>query len=330
MSWNKAEERGTEFGLRLMLACLRLFGVRFTRLMSEPPILYYFLFSRGARRASRDYLRHLAATPAGRKALGREPNAWTSLQQFRAFGHGMVDRAAFWAGMGGRYSVDFQKRQMLLDMFEKRRGAILLGAHLGSIEVLRALVTDKSTPVNILVYRNNALKFNAALRAIDPSLELRAIHIEMGSIQFILDLQAAVARGELVAILGDRAELGGEKRTGRCEFLGQEADFPLGPLLIAHLVECPVFLMFALKRGPFSYEVCLESFAERILLDRKRREQDLKDWLGRYVQRLEAHCLSAPLQWFNFYDFWRGPKVDATAGDTPRGTAPPKGEHGPG
>jgi hypothetical protein len=26
--------------------------------------------------------------------------------------------------------------------------------------------------------------------------------------------------------------------------------------------------------------------------------------VARYASRLEAHCLLAPTQWFNFFDFW--------------------------
>jgi predicted LPLAT superfamily acyltransferase len=26
--------------------------------------------------------------------------------------------------------------------------------------------------------------------------------------------------------------------------------------------------------------------------------------IARYAQRLEHYCLMAPLQWFNFFDFW--------------------------
>ena len=304
MSWDKARERGSVRGMRFMIWCLRLFGIRTARLVSEPAILYYFLTGRSARKASREYLRRVAAFPEGLRALGGEPNAWTSWMHFRTFGHSLLDRTCFWAGLGDRFEVDFPARAELARPLAEKRGALLLGAHLGSIDVLRALVTKKSTPVNILMFADNAQKLHAVLKSIDPSLDFRAIQIEPGSIQFVLDLQACIARGEFVALLGDRPELASEKRTARASFLGAQAAFPLGPLWIAHLLECPVYLLFALKRAQNSYEVCLEPFAERILLDREHRERDLQLWLERYVRRLEAQCLSTPLQWFNFYDFW--------------------------
>ncbi len=314
MSWNKAAERGSVVGMRFVVLCLRMFGIRVARFVSEFPIFYYFLSSARARRASRTYLCRVAAFPAGLRALVKQPDSWMVWKHFRSFGHSLVDRAAFWSGLGGRFRVDFPARPALVALREQKRGALLLGAHLGSIDVLRALATQTMAPVNFLMFRNEAQKFNAVLRSIDNSHEkLRAIAIDPGSIQFVIELQAAIARGELVAILGDRADLASEKRTARATFLGAQAAFPLGPLWIAHLLECPVYLLFALKRGPDSYEICLESFAERILLDRKRRDLDLQTWLERYVRRLEAHCLSTPLQWFNFYDFWPAEKASAQA-----------------
>ncbi len=304
MSWIRTSERGSVLGMRFMIWCLRLFGRRVAHLVSEPAILYYFLSSSGARAASRDYLRRVATFPEGLRALGGEPGLWTSWVHFRAFGQSLLDRACFWAGMGDRFQVEFPARAELARLQAEKRGALLLGAHIGSIDVLRALVTKKATPVNILMFKANAQKINAALRSVDPKLDFRAIQIEPGSIQFIFDLQKCIERGEFVAMLGDRPELSSEKRTARAQFLGTEASFPLGPLWIAHLLGCPVYLIFALNRGRDSYEACLEPFAERILLDRKHREHDLQVWLERYVRRLEAQCLSTPLQWFNFYNFW--------------------------
>jgi predicted LPLAT superfamily acyltransferase len=314
MSWNRTAEQGSVLGMRCVVLCLRVFGVRAARLVAEPIVLFYFLANGRARAASRDYLRRVAARPEGRRALGGEANAWRTWMHFRAFGRGLVDRAAFWAGLGERFTVDFPHSPEVLKLLEEKRGALLLGAHLGSIDVLRALAKGRGVPVNFLMFTDQAQKFNAVLRSIDPDLEFKVIAVEPGSVQFVLDLQSAVARGEYVALLGDRAELSSDKRVGRAEFLGSPAAFPLGPYWIAHLLECPVLLLFALHRGGLAYEVCLEPFAERILLDRGRRDQDLQAWLERYVHRLEAQCLATPLLWSNFYDFWRGAAA-SPAGD---------------
>jgi len=53
-------------------------------------------------------------------------------------------------------------------------------------------------------------------------------------------------------------------------------------------------------------------FRETIRLPRRGREEALTRLTAEYAARLEHFCLRAPLQWFNFYDFWDLPPVDVT------------------
>jgi predicted LPLAT superfamily acyltransferase len=50
--------------------------------------------------------------------------------------------------------------------------------------------------------------------------------------------------------------------------------------------------------------VFIEPFADPFVLPRAERQQALQKAVARYAERLEAHCLLAPMQWFNFFDFW--------------------------
>jgi predicted LPLAT superfamily acyltransferase len=49
----------------------------------------------------------------------------------------------------------------------------------------------------------------------------------------------------------------------------------------------------------------LEHFAERVILSRRERQSALAGYAQRYALRLETYCQRAPLQWFNFFDFWQ-------------------------
>ena len=53
------------------------------------------------------------------------------------------------------------------------------------------------------------------------------------------------------------------------------------------------------------FRVHFEPFAERLLLPRAEREAALRHWVQAYADRLQHHCLHAPLDWFNFFDFWQ-------------------------
>jgi predicted LPLAT superfamily acyltransferase len=94
------------------------------------------------------------------------------------------------------------------------------------------------------------------------------------------------------------------------EFLGEPAPFAHGPFILASLLECPVYLFFCLREGN-GYRIYCEPFAERIVLPRGERVPRLREYLQQYARRLEAYCMKAPYQWFNFYDFWRRDALDA-------------------
>lgn len=273
-----------QLALWLMLRLGRPLG----RLLLYPICAYFVLFSSRARRASAQYLR---------RVLGRRGNVF---RHYHSFATTILDRVYFLSGRTRHFDValhDPEDTQALM----RRRGCILLGSHLGSFEVLRARSdAERIPPVNMLMYVDNAGKLNSVLRALAPELEARVI--PLGSPDALLRVHECLERGEIVGMLGDRAWR--NERACACDFLGAPAKFPLGPMLIAGLVQAPVVLFFGLYRGAGRYEIRLEPFADAIALERRDREASARPWVERYARRLEHHCRAAPYNWFNFYDFW--------------------------
>ena len=87
-------------------------------------------------------------------------------------------------------------------------------------------------------------------------------------------------------------------------FLGEAADFPTGPMILAAALEAPVVLFFGVRTGRRRYDVHFEPFADPVVLG-PRRAVDLAHWVGRYAARLEAQSRAHPYNWFNLYDFWK-------------------------
>ena len=139
------------------------------------------------------------------------------------------------------------------------------------------------------------------LKAINPGLQTEII--ALGEVDSMLKVEAALARGELVAMLSDRTP--NATGTVRCRFLGEEAPFPTGPIRLATVLHRPIVLIFGLYRGSNRYEIHIERFAEPEQISGRGRDQAANQLLLRYVERLEHYCRLAPYNWFNFYDFWR-------------------------
>jgi predicted LPLAT superfamily acyltransferase len=61
--------------------------------------------------------------------------------------------------------------------------------------------------------------------------------------------------------------------------------------------------MFCLREAN-GHTVYFEHFADRIELPRGNRDGVLAELVAQYAKRLEHYCLRAPLQFYNFFDFW--------------------------
>jgi len=120
----------------------------------------------------------------------------------------------------------------------------------------------------------------------------------------MLKVEQALQRGEFIGILSDRGlEHGGTGVT--CDFLGEPAQFPTGPLRMAYMLKSPVLLMVGVYRGGNRYDLYFEQLADMGMQQGIPREEVLRQALQRYVAGIERYCRNAPYNWFNFYDFWK-------------------------
>lgn len=293
------------WGLWLTVGCYRLFGRPLSLVLVHAIVLYYFLTIPLARAASRDYLRRVAAVPEGARALGRSPGPVASFLHFRAFALSIFDRIVLWLGRDGTFEFEVSGTDAIRRLVLPDRGGIVLGAHLGSFDALRALAERDELVVNVLMFTRNAPRINAVLRRLSPRAEMRVIEAGPGTFDAALRIRRCIERGEIVAVLGDRLEDGDAGRACRVPFLGEPAVFPAAPYLLAGLLGCPLFFMVARRSGPYRYRVFAEVLAEEVSLPRGERAKRVHELAAAYASRLERHCLADPYQWFNFYDFWK-------------------------
>ena len=305
--WSNLAERGHLLGLRMVLACYRCFGERAAQWLLYPIVGYFFITGHKARAASLDYLRRINAHGAYRGTGKPEPGWRESYRHMLAFGQSGLDKMAAWSGSLGLNRFDFPNRSELLNLSASGRGAVLIGSHLGNLEMSRAFgVIEYKAKINAVLYTKHAHRFNTLLKQANPEFDVNFIQISHIGPETSILLKEKIDRGEFVVIVGDRTPPGEgvSSRVSLVEFLGEKAPFAQGPFILASLLECPVYLFFSLREGNVQ-RVYLERFAERIELPRKERLQRLQGYMKHYASRLEYYCLKAPEQWFNFYDFWR-------------------------
>lgn len=287
-------ERSNTLAIRFIVWVALTLGRGIARLFLYPICLYFFLFAGAARAASKKYLR---------KVLGREPRISDGFRHIHTFASTILDRVFLLNGRFDKFDVRTHMDDATRGLIASRQGCILLGAHLGSFEITRVYAHEiQGPPASVVMYEENARKLNAVLNAINPDLAQQVIGL--GKIDSMLKVEQALQRGEFIGILADRGlEHGGASVT--CDFLGEPAKFPVGPLRMAYILKCPVLLMAGVYRGGNRYDLYFEKLADMRVSDGMSRDEMLRQAVRRYVDGVEQHCRNAPYNWFNFYDFWK-------------------------
>jgi len=291
-SWFQQSERGSPFALRLILWIALNIGRLVARLCLYPITFYFLILAGEQRRASFDYLE---------RVLERQPGILDVARHIHCFAATILDRVYLLSGHFDCLDVQVYNADILLERVAAGQGCILLGSHLGSFEVLRALgVTEKELPIKVLMYEEHNQHLTSLLMSLNPAIAETII--PLGEVDTLLKVHESLEQGYQVGILGDR--VAESDKMVRCRFLGSETHFPSGPAILASAMKVPVILFFGLYRGGNRYDIHFELLTEKMTLDRKDREAGIQQWTQRYADCLESYTKEAPFNWFNFYRFW--------------------------
>ncbi len=270
------------------------------RICLYPVVLAYWLGSPVARRASREYLAKLHTAEA---VFPSTPGMRHSLRHFGLFAETLLDKMLAIGGRLTRAQISMSGHEAMLAAAQAGRGGVIATAHMGCLELMQmAAGWREGLRVTILVHTAHAPEFNRILLRLNPAATVRLMQVTDFSPATALLLADRIAAGEFLAIAGDRVPVSGD-RTARAPFLGEDAEFPAGPYLIASLLRCPVWLLSCLHDAN-GYRAHIEPFAERIELPRGSRQEALDGYAASYSNWLTACLRQSPYDWFNFYPFW--------------------------
>ncbi len=293
--WVRHRERGSIALLKIMAFLSLRCGRRWSRIVLYGIAAYFFAFAPSARTHSRRYLR---------LALGRAPTPGDRFRQILKFATTIHDRIYLINGQFEKFDITLEAEEMLRAQAQSGCGALLLGAHMGSFEVVHSLSRRQpGLHVAMAMYEENARKIGGILAAIDSD----SVHdiVSLGQIDAMLNIAQRLANGAFVGVLSDRTL--GEEPLQAVTLLGQRAYLPTGPMRAAAILRCPVFFMAGLYRGKNKYHVVFERIADFSRTSAGSRSLSVRAAIERYAAVLDHHCRSDPYNWFNFFDFWRRP-----------------------
>ncbi|WP_299026645.1 glycosyltransferase [uncultured Campylobacter sp.] len=298
--WWKKQERGGAFFLRLSLFLAQILPEFILKIIVKIVVWFYYIFSKNERENIAAFRQNLSEFTGSQTLKGT-----SVFSHFEAFGGAICDKFRVWKGKIKDSELEIiDLERIKSELIGAKKGQILLTAHLGNVEICKALgARVDGFRMVILVYDKNSREFNEVLKQISQNDgSVRIMLVNELDVAAMLELKNIVESGEHIGIMGDRTPLGGDK-AARVKFLGKEASFNYGPYLIAGILGVKISSLWCQKiEGKF--RIKLVPLASTVKLGRDRAAA-AREYLQIYVRELENRCKQTPAQWFNFFDFWR-------------------------
>ena len=130
--WADREERGSYWLMKLTAFAAKVLGRRLLSPVLYGIVLYFFVFGRTARQSAWQYQQRLAEW-SGRDEL--RPSHRKVFGQFMAFADALLDKLDVWNGKLRIEQIDIDDPAKLHGQLRGERGQMLVGAHLGNLEV---------------------------------------------------------------------------------------------------------------------------------------------------------------------------------------------------
>jgi predicted LPLAT superfamily acyltransferase len=291
-TWD-GKSKGGALGYRIFGWSIRYLGLDFAYFL-----LYFvsawFMFASGNAFRGIWYFFH------SRFGYGKVKTLCSIYRSYYLFGQGIIDKAAVLAGFNHKLTFGLEGREHLLRMVD---GGIIISGHFGNWEVGGQLLDVPGKKIHIVVLDSEKESIRNYMSDVLANRNVNVITIR-NDFSHMFEMKEALANREIIALHGDRYING--NKTVAIPFLGEPAHFPLGPWQIARYFNKPVSYVFAVKetrRKYMFYATPLTMMAEAD--NYRERDETLVPSMKEYVSVLEDMVRKYPLQWHNYYDFWK-------------------------
>lgn len=294
-SW-KGQTRGGVLGYKIFVWSLRNLGILFAYFLLRFVALYFFFTSGKAFANIFGFYRNILHYSF--------PHSLISVyRNYYRFGQVLIDKITVLAGFSHKFTFDFEGEEYLRQMND---GGLLISGHVGNWEIAGQLLNRLEKNVNIILFDAEHQQIKGYLSDILTQRKVNFIVIR-DDFSHLQEIRDAFARKEIIAMHGDRFIEG--NKTVTIDFLGKPARFPVSPVNLAARFNIPVSFVFAMKESNIHYHFfATPLFYCQFSRNLHQREVNLTQTVKSYAEALERAVRKYPLQWFNYYDFWRIPE----------------------
>lgn len=288
MSKWEGKSRGTVQGYKIFVFFIKKAGIKTAYFILYFVAAYYFIFLKKSNQAIFYYFKE-------RLGYSYFKSKKMVYKSYYTFGQTILDKVSIAAGMRDKFSYEFDGVEILKKLLSEKKGGVLISAHIGNFEIAEHFFgeIDVEFQINLVTTDLEHSAIKNYLEKITKKSSVKFIIIK-DDLSHVFEINAALARNELVCFTGDRYFEGGKFLTEK--LLGEEAKFPAGPFIIASRLKVPVVFVYVMKEPNLHYHLYTR---EAIV-----KHRDEKILLKAYTENLEMMLKEYPLQWFNYFDFW--------------------------
>jgi predicted LPLAT superfamily acyltransferase len=282
------KSKGTVLGYKIFVFFIKKMGIQVSYFVLYFVASYYFLFLKKSNQAIFYYFKE-------RLGYSYFKSKKTVFKSYYTFGQTILDKISISAGMRNKFTYEFDGVEILKKLLQEKKGGVLISAHIGNFEIAEHFFSeiDVDFQINLVTTDLEHSAIKNYLEKISKKSSIKLILIK-DDLSHIFEINAALARNELVCFTGDRYFEGVKSLSEK--LLGEEANFPAGPFLIASRLKVPVVFVYVMKEPNLHYHLYTR--------EAQVNHRDEKALLKEYVQSLESMLKKYPLQWFNYFDFW--------------------------
>lgn len=220
-------------------------------------------------------------------------------QSYENFAMSMIELLSFpkLSDKSFRENFEFEGSEYLDDFLARKKGAVLVGGHFGSWELLGAAVCKYGYPMDVLILKQHNNLVDAVLNSYRKSMGVGVIHVKF-ALKWGLK---AIRKGRFLAALIDQDA--GRRDGIFVNFFGRPAATAPGPAVFAIRTNVPIAMVFCIRQPSY-----IKHKAKVVPVDFKETgnyEKDVGMLTLRYTQILEEFIKEYPNQWFWFHKRWK-------------------------
>jgi predicted LPLAT superfamily acyltransferase len=283
----EGKSKGTTTGYKIFIFLIKNIGLNAAYFLLAFVSFYYFVFNQKQTQIIFNYFRE--------KHKQSFWKSWVNTyRNYFVFGQTIIDKVAIAAGLENKFTYEFDGIENIHQLAKDDSAGIMISAHIGNFELAQHFMDGFEKKIHLVTTDEEREAIKSVLDSVmaKPKVEFIIVKDDMSH---IFDINRVLDEKELIVFTGDRYFP--NTKTLEANLMGESAHFPAGPFLLSSRLKTPVLFVYVMRERNKHYHL----YARKA--DFKNR--DAQSLLETYTQSMERILAKYPLQWFNYYDFWK-------------------------